>query len=54
MALRLSEGLGRIRTEDLVDFHAQQALEARQIEVHAQELFSERSSGPSLSFGTLS
>jgi hypothetical protein len=50
----LSEGLGRIRTEDLFDFHAQQALEARQIKVHAWEPFSERSSGLNLRFRALS
>ena len=54
LALRLSEGLGRIRTEDFIDFHAQQALEPRQIKVHAWELFSQRFSGPNLRFGTLS
>ena len=52
LALRLSEGLGRIRAEDLVDFHADQALETWQIKVYPWELLSEPL--PCLSFGSRS
>ena len=37
LALRLSEGLGRILAEDFVDFHADKAFKTWEIKVHARE-----------------
>ena len=48
-----SEWLGRILAEDLFNFHANQAFEAWEIEIHARESFSEGSSGFSIGFRAL-